>query len=158
MLWRPSNEPHMLVISLRIQTLRLSPLNSQSGTMMPEMLDHVTFRTTDIEATREFLQSLLGLTVGYRPAFSFPGYWLYADGEPIVHLVPASGGDVDRECEGIDHIAFRLKDYDAMCRKLVSLETNFTKMDLPELGERRLFVATPLGILLELVFREDSVD
>jgi hypothetical protein len=29
-------------------------------------------------------------------------------------------------------------------------------MDLPELGERRLFVRTPGGILLELVFREDA--
>lgn len=27
-------------------------------------------------------------------------------------------------------------------------------MELPELGERRLFVRTPTGILLELVFRE----
>ena len=27
-------------------------------------------------------------------------------------------------------------------------------MELPELGERRLFVHTPTGILLELVFRE----
>jgi hypothetical protein len=27
-------------------------------------------------------------------------------------------------------------------------------MELPELGERRLFLRTPTGILLELVFRE----
>jgi hypothetical protein len=27
-------------------------------------------------------------------------------------------------------------------------------MELPELGEHRLFVHTPTGILLELVFRE----
>jgi hypothetical protein len=30
-------------------------------------------------------------------------------------------------------------------------------MELPELGERRLFIRTPTGILLELVFREGKV-
>jgi hypothetical protein len=29
-------------------------------------------------------------------------------------------------------------------------------MELPELNERRLFVRTPTGILLELVFRENG--
>ncbi len=30
----------------------------------------------------------------------------------------------------------------------------YSRMELPELGERRLFVHVPGGILLELVFRE----
>ncbi|MEK1891506.1 MAG: VOC family protein [Phyllobacterium sp.] len=116
-------------------------------------LDHMTLRTRDLEATRLFFETVLGLAPGYRPAFSFPGYWLYAGAEPIVHLIPGHGGAVDRNGEPIDHVAFRLTDYDAMRGKLDALGIGYSPMELPELGERRLFIQTPTGILIELVFR-----
>ena len=68
------------------------------------MLDHVTLRTNDLEGTRAFLEAVLDLRPGYRPAFSFPGYWLYADGDPVVHLIPGHGGPADRTGETIDHL------------------------------------------------------
>jgi catechol 2,3-dioxygenase-like lactoylglutathione lyase family enzyme len=120
------------------------------------MLDHTTWRTHDLEGARAFLEAVLELKPGCRPAFSFPGYWLYADGEPIVHLIPGRGGPVDRAGETIDHVAFRLTDHERMQRKLDGLSIPYSRMDLPELGERRLFVRTPAGILLEIVFREGS--
>ena len=61
---------------------------------------------------------------------------------------------VDRAGETIDHVAFRLTDHDGMRRKLDELAIPYSRMELPELGERRLFIRTPSGILLELVFRE----
>jgi catechol 2,3-dioxygenase-like lactoylglutathione lyase family enzyme len=122
------------------------------------MLDHATLRTHDLEGTRAFLEAVLGLKPGYRPAFDFPGYWLYADGAPIVHLIPGQGGPVDRRGETIDHIAFRLDDHDGMRRKLDGLAIPYSRMELSELGERRLFVRTPTGILLELVFRDATAE
>ncbi|MDE1995795.1 MAG: glyoxalase [Rhizobiaceae bacterium] len=118
------------------------------------MLDHVTLRTSDLEGTRAFLETVLDLKPGYRPAFGFPGYWLYEGDDPIVHLIPGTGGSVDRRGETIDHVGFRLADYDGKRGKLDRLGIAYSTMDLPELGERRLFVHTPTGILLELVFRE----
>jgi catechol 2,3-dioxygenase-like lactoylglutathione lyase family enzyme len=118
------------------------------------MLDHVTLRTHDLEGTRAFLEAVLDLRPGYRPAFSFPGYWLYADGEPVVHLIPGHGGPTDRTGEIIDHVGFRLADHDGICRKLDGLGISYTRMVLPELGELRLFILTPTAILLDLVFRE----
>ena len=117
------------------------------------MLDHVTLRTHDLEGTRAFLEAVLDLKPGYRPDFPFPGYWLYAEKEPIVHLIPGRKEPVNRSAEGIDHIAFRLTDHAAMVRKLADLGIPASPMELPELGERRLFLHTPAGILLELVFR-----
>ena len=82
------------------------------------MLDHVRLRTKDLEGAKAFFETVLGLEVGYRAAFAFPGYWLYAGGRPIVHLIPGEGGPVDRAGETIDHVAFRLNDHEGMRRKL----------------------------------------
>jgi len=122
------------------------------------MLDHVTLRTGNLEGAKAFFETVLGLEEGYRPAFSFPGYWLYANGEPIVHLIPGLGGPVDRAGETIDHVAFRLDDHQAMRLKLDRLSIPYSPMDLPELGERRLFIRTPTGVLLELVFRDGNAE
>ena len=72
-----------------------------------------------------------------------------------MHLIPGHGGPVDRTGEAIDHVAFRLTDHDAMLRKLDGLSIPYWRMELPEIGEPRLFIRTPTGILLELVFREE---
>ncbi|TWB75448.1 hypothetical protein FBZ87_104554 [Nitrospirillum amazonense] len=131
-------------------------------------LDHATLRTADLEGTRSFLERVLDLRPGYRPPFDFPGYWLYAGDAPIVHLIPGSGAAVGRAGEMLDHVAFRMDDtgdnqngeaYWAMRAKLEGLAIPYSTMDLPDLGERRLFIRTPPSagggaILLELVFRE----
>jgi catechol 2,3-dioxygenase-like lactoylglutathione lyase family enzyme len=116
-------------------------------------IDHVTLRTADLEGTRRFMETVLDLEAGERPAFPFPGYWLYRNGEPVVHLIPGGGLPVGGEAEAIDHVGFRLEDYEGFRAKLDRLSIHCSTMDLPELGERRLFVRTPGGILLELVFR-----
>ena len=41
-------------------------------------LNHFSIRTYDLEACRRFYADLLGLVVGPRPDFPFPGLWLYA--------------------------------------------------------------------------------
>ena len=46
-----------------------------------------------------------------------------------------------------------VSDHDGMRRKLDGLGIPYSRMELPELGERRLFIRTPTKILLELVFR-----
>jgi catechol 2,3-dioxygenase-like lactoylglutathione lyase family enzyme len=120
-------------------------------------IDHVTLRTSDIEGTRKFIENLLGLKVGYRPPFPFAGYWLYRGQDPIVHLIPGGGQPVGREAETIDHIGFRLDGYDDFRARLDRDAIAYSTMDLPDLGERRLFVRTPGGILIELVFRGDPV-
>lgn len=120
------------------------------------MLDHATLRTRDLEATRAFFETVLDLRAGYRPPFPFPGYWLYDGSEPVVHLIPGAGGPVDRRGEAIDHVGFRLAGFDGYRRKLDALGVAYSTMELPELRERRLFLYTPTGILIELVFRESE--
>lgn len=118
-------------------------------------LDHVTLRTRDLEATRKFLEDLLDVKSGFRPDFSFPGHWLYAGKEPLIHLIPARSGPSGPGGDAIDHVGFRLVDHGAYLRKLDDMGITYSRMALPELNERRLFVHTPGAILLELVFRDD---
>src|ERR1700712_4054170 len=129
---------------------------ARSGDVMN--IDHVTFRTSDLEATRSFLETVLGVTVGYRPPFSFPGYWLYEGKDPVIHLIPGGGKNPARDSEVVDHAGFRMDDYEGMRAKLDRLAIRYQTMDLPDLHERRLFLHTPGGILMELVFRSGSKD
>jgi hypothetical protein len=48
-----------------------------------------------------------------------------------------------------------MDDYDGLRSRLDRSAIAYSTMDLPDLGERRLFVRTPGKILLELVFRID---
>ncbi|MGI2120491.1 hypothetical protein [Shewanella oncorhynchi] len=40
-------------------------------------LDHFTIRTPKLVETLLFYQVILGLKLGWRPQFGFPGHWLY---------------------------------------------------------------------------------
>ncbi len=111
-----------------------------------------------MRALRRFSKPSLGSRSATARPSPFPGYWLYADGWSIVHLIPGQGGPVDRAGETIDHVAFRLNDHEGMQRKLDRLSLTYSQMDLPELGERRLFIRTPTAIFLELVFRDGSAE
>src|SRR5581483_5164614 len=57
-----------------------------AGAVSVSGLQHVLVLSDDLEATREFYSAALGLTVGERPPLPFPGYWLYAEGEPCLHI------------------------------------------------------------------------
>jgi catechol 2,3-dioxygenase-like lactoylglutathione lyase family enzyme len=54
---------------------------------MIRWLDHVNLRTADIERMVRFYVDVVGLRLGERPSFAFPGAWLYAGERPVVHLV-----------------------------------------------------------------------
>ncbi|HEV7310055.1 VOC family protein [Ensifer sp.] len=119
-------------------------------------LDHVTIRTADIEATRAFFETIFGLRVGERPSAirRIPGHWLYSDDKPIVHIIGGYGNRYDRAAEAIDHVGFRLEGYGDFRARLDRLAIPYSTMDLADIGERRLFLRTPGGPLLEAVFSE----
>lgn len=67
-------------------------------------MDHFTVVTDRLDHTREFYERL-GLSVGPRPDFGSPGYWLYAGKQPVLHLVPVQAMPAARR-GAINHIAF----------------------------------------------------
>ena len=88
-------------------------------------INHFSIRTTDLEASRRFYADVLGLTVGPRPAFPFPGLWMYRGdhgdvANAVVHIIGTDRteeaglddylGERDetklRGTGSIDHVAF----------------------------------------------------
>jgi catechol 2,3-dioxygenase-like lactoylglutathione lyase family enzyme len=67
------------------------PNPSADHTMKLNRIDHFTIRTSDLEATRAFYEATLGLSIGWRPSFPFPGYWLYNGSDSMIHLAAMSG-------------------------------------------------------------------
>jgi catechol 2,3-dioxygenase-like lactoylglutathione lyase family enzyme len=63
------------------------------------LLDHYNIRTHVLAETVEFYEKALGLEVGDRPNFSFPGAWIYSEGRAVVHLIDVSAGDGPRKSE-----------------------------------------------------------
>ncbi len=122
------------------------------------LLDHITIRTHDLVTTRAFFLRVfddLEERPRPRPIRQIPGHWLYFGNEPLIHLIGIPPhAEEDRQADGWDHICFRLEGYEAFRAKLERLGIAYSPMELPELGERRLFFRTPTGQLIETVFRE----
>jgi glyoxylase I family protein len=120
-------------------------------------LDHVTIRTRDLPATRDFFLKVFDLTEGERPLAiqrRIPGHWLYSEDHTLVHVIGSQGQGIDRAAEAIDHVGFRMQGYAELRNKLDQLGIRYSTMDLADLEERRLFFRAPGGPLLEAVFSE----
>ncbi|MGR1222480.1 VOC family protein [Aeromonas veronii] len=129
-------------------------------------IDHFTLRTRALEQTVTFYREVVGLQEGVRPPFPFAGRWLYADGRPLLHLV-ASGTDeelasylgVRGEDHGsgcIDHISLRAEGADEVQARLLRLDIPFVSRRIPEQGELQLFLQDNNGVMVELLFLDDT--
>ncbi|PZR50064.1 VOC family protein [Paraburkholderia fungorum] len=129
-------------------------------------LDHATIVTADLDAARRFFVDVVGLTQGARPPFSIDGYWLYANGRPLIHLIDATvAAQVGRVAPRIDHIAFRLESADewqALLQRLHTTDTPYQLAEVPQMGpqqaELQLFVALAPGVVIEFVTALQHVD
>jgi len=127
-------------------------------------LNHFLIRTEQLEKSREFFEGVVGLHVGQRPPFRFPGYWMYSEnGHPIVHLA-TPGGDqsevarylgAQRAGAGtgcLDHVAFMCAGLATFERRLKQHGYDYFGRTVPDEGLHQLFVDGPDGIRFEFMF------
>lgn len=118
-------------------------------------LDHATIVTGDLETARRFFCTVIGLDEGSRPPFDVSGHWLYANGQPVIHLIGANGVSSARPASPrIDHVALRINDgqeWSALLDRLGLNGVPFEVGDVPLSGERQLFVAMAPGVVIELI-------
>lgn len=116
------------------------------------VLHHVTVKTDDLEATRDFYRDVLGLEVGFRPDLDFPGYWLYCGDMPVVHLTGGHRARTDKPADtgNFDHVAFTAGDFEGMKQHFQKLGIPFREQKVPGARVWQLFVTDPNNVVIEL--------
>jgi catechol 2,3-dioxygenase-like lactoylglutathione lyase family enzyme len=134
-------------------------------------LNHYSIRTADLDACKRFYVDALGLQVGPRPDFPFPGLWLYAGdttqfSNAVVHIIGidrnAPGGlqqylgdRTEESLKGsgaVDHVAFFATGLAATLARLQTKGVPCRERTVPTLGLHQLFVDDPNGVVVELNF------
>lgn len=134
-------------------------------------LNHFSIRTPDLDACERFYAGLLGLRVGPRPPFPFPGLWLYAGdtadyANAAVHIIGIDRNDPeglkrylgDRDEAGlkgtgvVDHVAFFATGLAETLARLQAHGVACRERTVPALGLHQVFVDDPNGVVVELNF------
>ena len=161
------------LIWIKVRTRKLRHCHGQEEFAMAlSTLDHCSIRTIKLEETRAFYEDLLGLHVGPRPDFDFPGHWLYLGDRPVVHLVGIDpddplgleaylGGSIDpADLEtgsgAFDHLAFRAQDAASLRSKLDAAGLDYREREVPNMKLFQIFLEDPNGITVELNYFEDE--
>jgi catechol 2,3-dioxygenase-like lactoylglutathione lyase family enzyme len=69
-------------------------------------LDHVNVRTANLAGLLKFYAEVLGLHQGERPPLGFPGAWLYAGTQAVIHLVEVAEQPAPVGPLRLEHFAF----------------------------------------------------
>src|SRR5258708_39025785 len=115
-------------------------------------LGHYSIRTADLEASRRFYAEVMGLRVGFRPPFAFPGLWLYPGEDEsdfgVVHLIGVAPGapeglsrylgerpaDAAAGTGALDHIAFLATEWPDLKARLAAAGQDIFERTVPSLG------------------------
>ena len=114
-------------------------------------MNHFTILTDDVPGTVRFYRELLGLADGPRPPLQFPGAWLYAGGNPILHVVGGRPAD-ELKAGVIDHMAFSATDLSDTLAMLTSRNIEHTCRRQTGSGTWQVFFHDPNGARVELDF------
>ena len=133
-----------------------------------QSIEHFLILAKDLEETMAFYRDVLGLQVGERPPFPFPGCWMYLESIPCVHIAEAAAtegqsaylGENRSQSNGtgpIDHIGFVGTDMHAFIERLDTLRLPFTRRKVPEAGFEQIFIEDPNGIRIEVNFSASDI-
>lgn len=115
-------------------------------------LEHINIDTCRPAETIEFYTQVLGLEnrPDRRPDFGFPGAWLWAGDQAVVHLNFIEEDDRFGRRNAFNHIAFAGTDFDPMVALLESKGLEHRTSIRDDIGLRQIFVDDPNGIRVEI--------
>lgn len=124
-------------------------------------LNHYNLRAPPqlLETLRAFYCDVVGLKVGFRPAFKSVGYWLYAGDHAVLHLSTALPEEtpVTDAITTFDHVAFSCSDRAAVEQRLKKRGVEFRTAYVPQTSQVQLFFKDPASNGIELNFAGDEM-
>lgn len=122
-------------------------------------IDHINISAPMklLEKVRDFYCEVLGLNEGFRPNFSKNGFWLYADGKPIIHLSESPGHDVGEKQGYIDHFALKATGVASVIEKLENAGIGYKTSYVEEIFLTQVFCKDPSGIGVEINFVNETI-
>lgn len=125
---------------------------------MIEDLDHINLRTTRLAEMIDWYGKVLGMKPGPRPDFSFPGAWLYAKDQAMVHVVEVkTEPGSDPNDLKLEHGAFRATGFDDFIAKLDQMGEKYELTRVPTFPIVQVNIWDPDGNHLHIDFHADEV-
>jgi catechol 2,3-dioxygenase-like lactoylglutathione lyase family enzyme len=120
-------------------------------------LHHFTIRCTpdELPPLVDFYTRVIRLELGARPDIPAPGAWLYAGGQPIVHLyahLATPDARHDPPTGPVDHISFRTRGLQEMREHLAAQGVPWQEAPIPGWDIHQLFLRDPCGLKIEMTF------
>lgn len=120
-------------------------------------LDHVNLRTDDLDGMIGFYERIMGLRKGPRPGFDFPGAWMYAGEQAVVHLVGHNGRPADyRPDQRLEHFAMSATGLAEFLAHLRAHKVAYYCRVLPDFGIRQVNIHDSDGNHLHIDFPADE--
>lgn len=120
-------------------------------------LDHINIKTGNLDGMVEWYCTVLGMEVGDRPPFGFPGAWLYAADYPVVHFV-----GVDGEPQGLDpkieHFALSAEGLESFLVRLKTMDVRSDLRRVPGLETLQVNLFDPDGNHIHIDFSPEEAD
>jgi catechol 2,3-dioxygenase-like lactoylglutathione lyase family enzyme len=145
--------------------------------MSLKSFEHVLIFTEDLEASHDFYVNMIGLRVGWRPDFPFPGYWLYLGESACIHLALSTSirnpGDENTSGEAssdyvlegqkgdskgtgrIAHVAFNADNIEEFLERFEKAGVPARRERVPKAPLQQIFIEDPNGVQVELNFPLD---
>ena len=137
---------------------------------------HYSIRTLDLEATRKFYTGVMGLTVGPRPPFKFPGLWLYNGSHDsydnaVVHIIGIDPDDPqglkdylgDRDLDSLkggtgtfDHSEFAATDVEVMLYHLKKNSVPVRERTVPGLNLNQVVLDDASCVIIGLNYPKNE--
>jgi extradiol dioxygenase family protein len=123
-------------------------------------IDHINIAAPMdlLNRVRDFYCGALQLEEGPRPDFGIAGYWLYGDGNAIIHLIESDNHFPAEKQHYMDHVAFEVKGLQSYIDRLESMGVKYTVNDIPEFNISQVFCKDPCGNGVEANFASEGTD
>lgn len=122
-------------------------------------LDHFTLRVSpaQLPALLAFYTRVLPLVEGRRPSFPFPGHWLYAAEQALVHLAGNRAAGEPAPLAALptgqfNHVSLSATGLKATREHLSKLGISWQEAPVPGMPLHQVFLRDPVGLKVELTF------